>query len=137
MKKRTIYHQTFYEMIPEQIEYTLYHAMESVLAISEFRNQVLFTEQDKMIALEVDPDGIFQDWDKFSEEFKRNIINEAIEYGQTDGYDSGVTYTYTDEVLEQIKAFWNKGGALTAKDIKAHMECLWNVELLDKAHFEG
>lgn len=136
MKKRTIYHQTFYEMIPEQIEYTLYHAMESVLAISEFRNQVLFTEQDKMIALEVEPDGIFRDWDKFSEEFKRNIINEAIEYGKTDGYDSGLTYTYTDKVLERIKLFWCKAGILTVEDIKKHMEYLYSVELLDKAQFE-
>lgn len=133
MKNRTIYHQSFFEMIPEQIEYTLYHAMESVLAISTFEKDTILTDKDKSIVDEVEPDGIFEKWNEFSNEFKQNIINEAIDYGQTDGYDSGVTYTYTDEVLERIKNFWNKGGALTVEEIKSHMEWLWNTEVLDKA----
>ena len=141
MSKRTIYHQTFYEMIPEQIEYTLYLAMESVLAISTFKNEVLFTEGDEAIALKIEPEvktgSFFKEWDKFSRKFKQNIISEAIECGQTDGYDSGISYTYKDEVLQQIKSFWNKGGSLTVKDIEEHIIYLHNVELLDKAQFEN
>lgn len=136
MKKKTIYHQTFYEMIPEQIEYTLYLALENVLTMNDFNHNKLLTEADKYICKSIKTDELFKHWDNLSDSFKKHIIAEAIHYGQTEGYDSGLTSTYTDNVLVEIDMFWKRGGELTVHDIKDFMEWLWNVELIDKAQHE-
>jgi len=128
-----VYNQNFYQMLPEQVEYVLYSAIESVLAIGSvdaaFPN---YTKKDtEVIDRQSDMEGTLNYWDELSEGFQKQIIQQAIEESFEYGFDSGINNTYSELDLKQIESFW-KQERLTADDIKRHIERLSYLEQIEK-----
>lgn len=128
-----VYNQNFYEMLPEQVEYVLYSAVESVLAIGSvnaaFPN---YTRKDtEVIDRQTEIESVLSYWDELSEGFRKQIIQQAIEESFEYGFDSGINNTYSELDLKQIEAFWNQE-KLTADDIKQHIEKLSHLEQIEK-----
>lgn len=128
-----VYNQNFYEMLPEQVEYVLYSAVESVLAIGSvnaaFPN---YTRKDtEVIDRQTEIESVLSYWDELSEGFRKQIIQQAIGESFEYGFDSGINNTYSELDLKQIEAFWNQE-KLTADDIKQHIEKLSYLEQIEK-----